>query len=757
MKMFQPIALTLSVCASLVACGSSEHLDVTIRWSDTKQTIDGFGASSAFFGETITNDVADQLFDAKKGIGLSLLRTIIGLPDDVQEDGSEPADGSAMPIASAPGLITALQATLRGTKVWATAWTPPPIWKTTNNKNGSGEGYTFNKLDPAHYQDYANYLADFVDLMAKNNVPIMGLSPANEPDYIASWDGAQWTPTELTTFISQNLGPTFAQRFPSVKLIAPDTASWPNLDKYLTPLLADPAAKDYLSVVATHPYQNGSAANQLDYKKPAQNGKPFWQSEWSQENPKGDTPNPTMTSAIDMMKRLHDHMVVSNLNAWNWWAIYISADALASADMPKIRQNPALIQPDASFGESYMFKRGYALGNWSKFVRPGFQRIAATDKPTGGVLIEAYRDATHIAVIAVNTGSKPVTQKFILDGTTFGTLTPWVTSPDDNLAAKDAFTAYDTFTYDLPASSVVTFVNWDANTETPNQGTLPGDLDGGTDIRISTGLDCPNALVPNNGVNGGVTDFSDWKGGSGRWGELLGLWGNIYSYKGPSGSTMSAAVENQALHVTGAVTAGDYGGAGLSFQVCTTVASFTHVQFTLSGSSPGCDLELQMKTFDQQPKQQTPPGGCDQNVDSCYNFPVKQQVAVPTAQPTVITTPLADFTKWSAITAAQVVGLQWQFTGTGVGPDAGAACPIDVSITGIKFLHSDAGDAAPSDAADAGTSDPADAATSDAADAGTSRPGSTPGPPTRLAPPARGRGASRWLKMRAGGERGVRP
>ena len=136
-----------------------------------------------------------------------------------------------MPIATAPGLITALQATLRGTKVWATAWTPPPIWKTTNNKNGSGEGYASNKLDPAHYQDYANYLADFVDLMAKDNVPIIGLSPANEPDYTASWDGAQWTPAELTTFISQNLGPTFAQRFPSVKIIAPDTASWPNVDQ----------------------------------------------------------------------------------------------------------------------------------------------------------------------------------------------------------------------------------------------------------------------------------------------------------------------------------------------------------------------------------------------------------------------------------------------------------------------------------------------------------------------------------------------
>ena len=442
---------------------------MTIGWSDTKQTIDGFGASSAFFGETITDAVADQLFDAKKGIGLSLLRTMIGLPDDTQDDGSEPVDG-AMPIATSPGLITALQATLRGTKVWATAWTPPPIWKTTNNKNGSGTDYNIQQARPRALPGLRELPGGLRRPDGQEQHPAHRRLAANEPDYTASWDGAQWTPDELTTFIGQNLGPTFAQRFPSVKIIAPDTASWPNVDRYLKPMLADPAAKDYLSVVATHPYSEGSGGVGLDYRKPAENGKQFWQTEWSQENPKGDTPNPTMTSAIDMMKRLHDHMVVSNMNAWNWWAIYISADALESADTPKIRENPALIQPDASLGEAYMFKRGYALGNWSKFVRPGFQRIAATDRPTGGVLIEAYRDATHLAVIAVNTGSKPVTQKFILDGATFGTLTPWVTSPDDNLAAKDPFTAYDTFTYDLPASSVVTFVNWDATTRDAGPG-----------------------------------------------------------------------------------------------------------------------------------------------------------------------------------------------------------------------------------------------------------------------------------------------
>ena len=687
-----PLLLTVAIPASLVACKSDR--DVTVTWSDVKQTIDGFGASSAFFGGTISDDVADQLFDAKKGIGLSLLRTMIGVPDDTQSDGSEPTD-NPKPIATAPELQTAQQAIVRGAKVWATAWTPPPFWKTTNNKNGSGDGYPANALAPSHYQDYAKYLADFVDLMAQNSVPLLGISPANEPDYIATWDGAQWTPDELTTFISQNLGPKFAERCPSVKIITPDTASWPNVDKYVTSLLADSSAKNALSVVATHPYQNGDAPIVLDYKKPQQNGKAFWQTEWSQENKEGDTPDPTMTSAIDMMKKLHDHMVISNMNGWNWWAIYISPDALLSADEKKIRQNPALIQPDKDMGASYMFKRGYALGHWSKFVRPGFQRIGATDHPTGGVLVEAYRDAnSHIALTAINTGASTVTQKFSVDGGSFGTLTPWVTSPDDDLAAKSKIDAGDSFTFDLPGQSVVTFVNWDATAETPNQGTLPIlRYDAGTDARTSNGgLDCSAAIVPNNLGNGGVTDFSDW--GSSKWGNSSGLYGYMYSYKGPKGSTMNAGADASArsMHVTGSVTAGDYGGAGISFAVCATVTSFSEVQFTLSGSSPGCDLELQIKTFDQQPVSQNPAGGCLQDASAgCYNFPVVKQVAVPSADAKTVTTPLGSFSNWSDANAAQVVGMQWQFTGTNISIDAGAddasvGCPIDVTITDIKFL-----------------------------------------------------------------------
>lgn len=197
-------------------------------------------------------------------------------------------------------------------------------------------------------------------------------------------------------------------------------------------------------------------------------------------------------------------------------------------------------------------------------------------------------------------------------------------------------------------------------------------------------LDCPNAaVVP---ADGFVTDFSEWNNPNGRWGVPTGLYGAIYPYAGSTKSQMAAKVEGEpkGLHLTGGVAANDYGGGGLSFYVCSNVTTFTQVQFSIHGTFPGCDLELQIQTFDQRPGSQTPAGGC---ADSCYNFPVMKNVAVSTETATVITKKLADFSNWSEANAKQVVGLQWQFTGTAIDSDGGnTTCPINVTIQNIKFL-----------------------------------------------------------------------
>ena len=506
----------LVVLGSLVSARTAIAADVTISWSDTKQTIDGFGASSAWFGVNLSDDVTRSLFDPKTGIGLSLLRIQIGLPADIQSDGTEPTD-AGMPVATVSELPTAQQAVRYGCRIWATAWTPPPAWKTTNSQNGSGPGFDSNKLLPEHYQDYAVYLANFVDLMDQNNIQLMGVSPANEPDYVATWDNAQWSGRELTSFIANNMGPTFATRCPSVKIIVPDTATWAMCDSYVTPISQNAKALGYTGIFATHPYPNFVEEPDWTYDKPQQLGKPFWETEWSQENLSGDTPDPTMTSAIDMATHIHTNMVTTQMNAWSWWAIYLSADSLLTQDPSGTRENPALIQPDSSMGKPYMFQRGYTLGNWSKFVRPGFKRLGTTD-PSSSLLVEAYRDGCHLAVIAINSDSNGVNQKFVFsDAPELVSVTPWVTSANDKLAAKTAVPVSATdgsFTFTIPGKSVVTFVNWDASSYTPG------------DQNSDAGAGCTAPTGGTSGVDAGSQ--TPGVGGSGQ-GGAAGVGGTMSS------------------------------------------------------------------------------------------------------------------------------------------------------------------------------------------------------------------------------------
>jgi hypothetical protein len=185
-------------------------------------------------------------------------------------------------------------------------------------------------------------------------------------------------------------------------------------------------------------------------------------------------------------------------------------------------------------------------------------------------------------------------------------------------------------------------------------------------------------------TNGTVTDFSDFNTTTGKWGNTSGLYGADFAYASTN-ATMTEAISptNQNLHITGTLSSGDYAGAGLSFYTCADVSTFSSISFTLAGSAPGCDLELQVQTFNQVPTTNTPPGGC---VSGCYGFPSKGKVAIPTATPTVVTTTLSTLSNWTAADATQVVGIQFQFTVPQVA-DGGTAtsCAVDVTIDDVKF------------------------------------------------------------------------
>jgi len=103
---------------------------------------------------------------------------------------------------------------------------------------------------------------------------------------------------------------------------------------------------------------------------------------------------------------------------------------------------------------------GYALAQYSKFVRPGYLRYNSTYNPSTNVYVTAYGGSSHHVIVAINMGTAAVSQPFTIQGATLASLTPYQTSPSHNLAQLGAVAVSNgAFTYSLPAQSITTFAN----------------------------------------------------------------------------------------------------------------------------------------------------------------------------------------------------------------------------------------------------------------------------------------------------------
>jgi hypothetical protein len=119
-------------------------------------------------------------------------------------------------------------------------------------------------------------------------------------------------------------------------------------------------------------------------------------------------------------------------------------------------------------------KRLFTFGQYSRFVRPNFYRIDATSSQPSA-LVSAYKDSvsTAFAIVVVNTNAATnVIQTFNLANFTAASVTPWITSASLSLAPQTPVNVTNSsFTYDVPAMSVVTFVG-QGNTP-PTIGAVP--------------------------------------------------------------------------------------------------------------------------------------------------------------------------------------------------------------------------------------------------------------------------------------------
>jgi glucuronoarabinoxylan endo-1,4-beta-xylanase len=429
----------------------------TVDWTNVAQRIDGFGASSAWDGSWTTNQ-ANMFFGTNNGtcssldgktnfaftgIGLSLLRNhIYPAGSTSSNDASWTTETSIMQMAQALGAL-----------VWSAPWTPAVGFKSTHDiyDSGTATGGGTNGGSflggAATNQAYASQLANYVANMTNYGVNLYAISVQNEPDAdVTTYEACQWTNTYIHDFVTNLYNALVAKGVGSTKIILPESQNWPDPKGLAITALSDSSVAADVGIVADHNYVPNNVAG--DQAIPAQlypwSGKSTWETEVSQI---GGSYDGSITNAVYWAGRVHLYMTAAQVNAWHyWWLI----------PLPSNTDNEALTDTNG-----IPAKRMYALGQFARFVRPGYYRIGI-DTNSGSALVSAYKNpnSSNFAIVAINSSSTVVTQAFNFTNITgISSVTPWITSASMSLSNQTPVAvSSSSFSYALPALSVVTFV-----------------------------------------------------------------------------------------------------------------------------------------------------------------------------------------------------------------------------------------------------------------------------------------------------------
>lgn len=404
----------LTFAAALIAAGIADHAvgaTVTVDVKTSYQKISGFGGCSAWCG-TLTAAEGEQLFSTTKGAGLSLHRIMI------ERTGLTQSEIANTKLAAGYGV-----------KVWGAAWF------TKNGVQASGKDY--DTLYESNYQAWADVLAGVANTLKTAGTPLYAISSGNEPDI----GYTRFDAPTLAKWVGQYLGPTMASKAPETKVVGVEPCNWYAFSTYYTACKANENAWKYSSILATHEYGGNPAA----YPEIQAAGKEFWQTEIY--DTKTDVEDPGMGSALRVSKLIHEALTIANMNAWHFWWIKPCAGCNNGALWVEATKKPA--------------KRLWIMGNWSRYVRPGFIRVNATAQPTSGVTVTGFRDTalSRVVIVAINNNTSSISQDFSIPGTSPLKLTPCITDPTRDLVEQSAQTlSSTTFTYSLPAQSVTSLV-----------------------------------------------------------------------------------------------------------------------------------------------------------------------------------------------------------------------------------------------------------------------------------------------------------
>lgn len=502
------------------------NASIVIDASTTYQTIDNFGASDAWSMDPIgkgwteenKNRIADLLFSRDKGIGLSAWRFNIGAGSTETDqaiitnpwrraEAFKMSEDGNYDWSKQAGQQWFLQAAKdRGVESLIAFVNSPPVWMTKNGHAQPDSTVGSTNLKEGYEDEFASFLVDVLKHFEQEGLAFDYVSPINEPTWDwnkAGQEGNRYNNDDIKRVVLALYGQLQASGS-EAKISAPDGVEITALlddewyksfsggerynsgsnqlglgkyREYIKDLIGDPELKEAVgNKIASHSYWSDYysegddrlgelrdilTANLQQYDPETI----YWMTEYCILGSYGPGRDLGIDPALHVARTIHFDLARANASAWQWWTA-VSKENYKDGLIYTDYNNPG---DEQNILTSKML---WALGNYSKFIRPGAQRIELTgldEEARSGLFGSAYKHEAEgtVTAVFVNDSSEDKRVELSIGGlgrkSDVFALNQYVTSKDRDLArAEDVPVGKDgTFETVIPARSVVT-LNGDA-------------------------------------------------------------------------------------------------------------------------------------------------------------------------------------------------------------------------------------------------------------------------------------------------------
>ncbi len=488
-NIFKIYAIAVFSLLYFLSCAGASHAQeqdqeegvVKINYNELRQEIDGFGGSNAWTSlpgnRTTARELVTMLYSKTEGIGLTILRNripfrerlagdkdpnvndnFVTLKSDKTYNYTENAEGTktfnlnwnAWDISNTRNLISQIKA-LGGNgpeklTIMSSPWTPPnnrvTQWK-EDVKNVSAKldaaidwstPDVWGRLRRDKYEDYADLLADYAkNFEDKMGAPLDIISIQNEPNWKTDYESAYWDGIDLRDFLL-----VMEERFPKkgvtlgeggLGVMMPEFENFDiNFNDMIKPSLDAPNAEKILTHIALHQYNaNFDSSGKTGAKAfpgITASGKRFWQTEVSGSGP-AQPAGLGIDNAIFFAKMIHYDFTLVEMNAFLFWWLWSNSGS-TTGSLIRVEGNDVLPA-----------KRFYAMGQFSRFIRPGWHLIISDTAPRIGVHSSAYRNPNtkEIAIVLINERNSTLDVTLDLNEAEFAELNIWRTSENESLSS----------------------------------------------------------------------------------------------------------------------------------------------------------------------------------------------------------------------------------------------------------------------------------------------------------------------------------